>query len=76
VPLTALALQKNMGEVVDREGRTVYVDHDKKTTSLIPPRPFSPDVLPAGWEERRDGDGRIYYANDSRTKSQWEFPSV
>ncbi|KAK2142914.1 hypothetical protein LSH36_898g00043 [Paralvinella palmiformis] len=34
----------------------------------------SEDELPAGWEERVTLEGRVYYANHSLRKTQWEHP--
>ena len=32
-------------------------------------------VLPSGWEERQDANGRTYYVNHIARTTQWERPS-
>lgn len=34
------------------------------------------DVLPTGWEERQDANGRTYYVNHIARTTQWERPSA
>jgi len=34
------------------------------------------EVLPPGWEERRDDFGRVFYVNHSSRTTQWENPST
>ncbi|XP_032589924.1 E3 ubiquitin-protein ligase Smurf1 [Drosophila grimshawi] len=36
--------------------------------------PPVPDCLPEGWEERRTGNGRIYYVNHATKSTQWDRP--
>lgn len=36
----------------------------------------SEDSLPEGWEERRTGNGRVYYVNHTTKSSQWDRPTV
>lgn len=33
------------------------------------------DVLPSGWEERQDANGRTYYVNHVARTTQWERPT-
>ncbi|XP_073812286.1 SMAD specific E3 ubiquitin protein ligase [Musca autumnalis] len=35
----------------------------------------SEDSLPEGWEERRTGNGRVYYVNHTTKTTQWDRPS-
>lgn len=35
----------------------------------------SEDSLPDGWEERRTGNGRVYYVNHTTKTTQWDRPS-
>uniref|UniRef100_W8C5H1 E3 ubiquitin-protein ligase SMURF1 n=3 Tax=Ceratitis capitata TaxID=7213 RepID=W8C5H1_CERCA len=35
----------------------------------------SEDSLPDGWEERRAGNGRVYYVNHATKSTQWDRPS-
>ncbi|XP_075168551.1 SMAD specific E3 ubiquitin protein ligase [Haematobia irritans] len=35
----------------------------------------SEDNLPDGWEERRTGNGRVYYVNHTTKTTQWDRPS-
>ena len=32
-------------------------------------------VLPAGWEERQDANGRTYYVNHIARTTQWQHPA-
>ncbi|XP_058444421.1 E3 ubiquitin-protein ligase Nedd-4-like isoform X2 [Malaya genurostris] len=34
------------------------------------------DVLPSGWEERQDANGRTYYVNHLARSTQWERPTA
>ena len=34
------------------------------------------EVLPPGWEERRDDFGRVFYVNHSNRTTQWEHPAT
>ena len=34
------------------------------------------DTLPEGWEERKAGNGRIYYVNHVTRSTQWERPTT
>ncbi|XP_011184621.2 E3 ubiquitin-protein ligase Smurf1 isoform X1 [Zeugodacus cucurbitae] len=36
----------------------------------------SEDNLPEGWEERRAGNGRVYYVNHTTKSTQWDRPSA
>ena len=40
---------------------------------------MSPDnrasLLPEGWEERQDANGRTYYVNHNTRTTQWEKPT-
>lgn len=36
----------------------------------------SEDNLPEGWEERRAGNGRVYYVNHTTKSTQWDRPSM
>lgn len=36
----------------------------------------SEDNLPEGWEERRAGNGRVYYVNHTTKSTQWDRPST
>uniref|UniRef100_A0A0K8U308 E3 ubiquitin-protein ligase SMURF1 n=3 Tax=Bactrocera latifrons TaxID=174628 RepID=A0A0K8U308_BACLA len=36
----------------------------------------SEDNLPEGWEERRAGNGRVYYVNHATKSTQWDRPSI
>lgn len=36
----------------------------------------SEDSLPEGWEERRTGNGRVYYVNHTTKSTQWDRPSA
>ena len=33
-------------------------------------------VLPAGWEERQDANGRTYYVNHVDRATQWQHPGI
>ena len=33
-------------------------------------------VLPAGWEERQDANGRTYYVNHIARTTQWQHPGI
>lgn len=33
------------------------------------------NLLPAGWEERQDANGRTYYVNHIARSTQWERPT-
>jgi len=33
-------------------------------------------LLPAGWEERQDANGRTYYVNHNARATQWERPII
>ena len=35
----------------------------------------SNQVLPAGWEERQDANGRTYYVNHIARTTQWQHPA-
>jgi hypothetical protein len=32
------------------------------------------DILPSGWEERQDANGRTYFVNHIARSTQWERP--
>ncbi|XP_046806889.1 E3 ubiquitin-protein ligase Nedd-4 isoform X2 [Lucilia cuprina] len=34
------------------------------------------DILPPGWEERQDANGRTYYVNHTARTTQWERPTI
>ncbi|TMW53549.1 hypothetical protein DOY81_001313 [Sarcophaga bullata] len=34
------------------------------------------DLLPPGWEERQDANGRTYYVNHTARTTQWERPTI
>lgn len=34
------------------------------------------NILPEGWEERQDANGRIYYVNHIARETQWERPTL
>ncbi|XP_054739054.1 E3 ubiquitin-protein ligase Smurf1 [Anastrepha obliqua] len=36
----------------------------------------SEDSLPEGWEERRAGNGRVYYVNHATKSTQWDRPNT
>ncbi|XP_067626943.1 E3 ubiquitin-protein ligase Smurf1 [Eurosta solidaginis] len=36
----------------------------------------SEDSLPEGWEERRAGNGRVYYVNHATKSTQWDRPTT
>lgn len=41
------------------------------------PNPIEPQgVLPSGWEERQDANGRTYYVNHLARSTQWERPTI
>jgi len=54
-------------------GRTFYLNHATQETSWTPPV-F--DALPAGWEQRRDEEGRTYFVHADSGKSTWEDPRL
>lgn len=33
-------------------------------------------LLPSGWEERQDANGRTFYVNHETRSTQWEHPSL
>lgn len=33
-------------------------------------------ILPSGWEERQDANGRTYYVNHLARSTQWERPTI
>uniref|UniRef100_A0A0R3RRE6 E3 ubiquitin-protein ligase n=1 Tax=Elaeophora elaphi TaxID=1147741 RepID=A0A0R3RRE6_9BILA len=69
-------------------GRTFFIDHIHKTTTWIDPRDGQASAtsylkevrsdelgeLPAGWEKRVHGDGRIFYIDHNTRRTQWEDP--
>ncbi len=34
-----------------------------------------PSLLPAGWEERQDANGRTYFVNHIARTTQWDRPT-
>ncbi|KAL5235687.1 hypothetical protein ACI65C_003097 [Semiaphis heraclei] len=42
------------------------------TSNVIEPQ----GVLPSGWEERQDANGRTYYVNHLARSTQWERPTI
>lgn len=40
----------------------------------LPLRQLGSDKLPPGWEQRRTPDGRVYFVDHRRQKTQWEDP--
>jgi E3 ubiquitin-protein ligase NEDD4 len=38
------------------------------------PSPLEEEPLPSGWEQRRARDGRIFFIDHNRRKTQWEDP--
>lgn len=44
-------------------------DQSNGTSSALP-------ILPEGWEERQDANGRTYYVNHIARETQWERPSL
>jgi len=54
----------------DRTGRLYFVNHNRKETSWVDPRP-----MPSGWEEKYDPNTkRKYYANHLAKTTQWHDP--
>ncbi|XP_052562372.1 E3 ubiquitin-protein ligase Nedd-4-like isoform X2 [Culex pipiens pallens] len=43
-------------------------------TNVVASRPA--DILPSGWEERQDANGRTYYVNHLARSTQWERPTA
>ena len=64
----------NLEEVVDSQGRLIFVDHASKTTSFEPPALLNPRVLPPGWEAKVDEQARLFYTHTSSNRTQWSFP--
>jgi len=72
------------------DGRVFFVDHNRQHTSWEDPRLSSKTrsfklhnsatdnigSLPPGWEERVNKDGRIFYVDHNRQKTQWEDPRL
>ena len=52
---------RDLEEVLDSQGRLIFVDHLSKTTALEPPALLNPRPLPPGWESKIDEDGRMFY---------------
>ncbi|XP_022174854.1 E3 ubiquitin-protein ligase NEDD4 isoform X2 [Myzus persicae] len=47
------------------------------TPSSYTPNVIEPQgVLPSGWEERQDANGRTYYVNHLARSTQWERPTI
>ena len=42
--------------------------------SAFIPEEDSEDELPAGWEERANLSGQVYYANHHTKQTQWRHP--
>lgn len=69
-------------------GRTFFIDHRTKTTTWTDPRPGAATrvpllrgktddeigALPAGWEQRVHADGRVFFIDHNRRRTQWEDP--
>lgn len=52
---------RDLEEVLDAQGRLIFVDHKAKTTALEPPALLNPRPLPPGWQAMIDDDGRMFY---------------
>jgi len=73
----------------DAVGRTYYVDHNTSSTTWLHPSPnqavdhqaqegetntAGSGSLPAGWEEQRTPDGRLYYVDHNTRSTHWVDP--
>jgi E3 ubiquitin-protein ligase NEDD4 len=73
----------------DSHGRTYYVDHNTHSTTWVRPssnqavdhqaqegetNTAGSGSLPAGWEERRTPDGRLYYVDHNTQSTHWVDP--
>jgi hypothetical protein len=67
-PLDQNGLPMNWEVLKDKNGRTYFVDHNKRTTTWEDPRP-----LPSGWEARMH-QGRVYYLNHNNRQTSWDDP--
>ncbi|XP_044747112.1 E3 ubiquitin-protein ligase NEDD4 isoform X2 [Coccinella septempunctata] len=65
---------------MDSTEREWEIIHDGREESAAPiftnSSTESQSVLPPGWEERQDANGRTYYVNHLARTTQWERPSV
>lgn len=61
-------------QVVDAAGG--FIDKPNSIKALVAPSTegFESVFAPDGWSLRRDDDGRLYYANDIESTTQWEHP--
>ncbi|XP_030385327.1 E3 ubiquitin-protein ligase Nedd-4 isoform X2 [Scaptodrosophila lebanonensis] len=60
------------------DGEWEHVEPSNTNETTAQPHPFpsaSHDMLPAGWEERQDANGRTYYVNHTARTTQWERPT-
>ena len=55
---------RDLEEVLDSQGRLIFVDHGAKTTALEPPALLHPRPLPPGWQAKIDDDGRMFYRHE------------
>lgn len=46
------------------------------TPGLLLLQTIGGEVLPSGWEERQDANGRTYYVNHIARSTQWERPTL
>lgn len=73
----------------DPRGRTYYIDHLTRSTTWARPtsnqavdhqaqegenNTAGSDSFPAGWEERRTPDGRVYYLDHNTRSTHWVDP--
>jgi E3 ubiquitin-protein ligase NEDD4 len=73
---------------IDALGRTYYVDHNTRSTTWVHPssnqaadqaqegksNTAGSGSLPAGWEERRTPEGRLYYVDHNTRSTHWVDP--
>ena len=54
-------------------GRLFYINHHSMQTSWTPP---IDSPLTDGWQQKRDGEGRIFFYNEKTNKKQWNDPRL